>query len=253
MKEQKKIWIVGGSSGIGLEFVKKCLTSSYKVIVSSRNACSNDILLSLKKKYNKNIHLIDLDVTSSETILSCVEEAWNVYDGIDTWFYNAGAYEIMNINSWSTEHFEKMNEVNYLGVIRIMNELVPYFKKQKKGHFVWNASISSYFGLPLGGGYSAPKAALLNLAQSIYPELQLANIDLQIVNHGFVKTRLTDQNEFEMPQLMQPKYAAEKIFQKMQNQSNFEIRFPLFLSLFLRVLSLLPYKLSLAITKKMLP
>ena len=68
-----------------------------------------------------------------------------------------------------------------------------------------------------------------------------------------MKTRLTDKNKFEMPQLMQPKFTAEKIFEGIQNPNSFEIRFPLLLTLFLRVLSLLPYKISLVITKKMLP
>lgn len=253
MQATKKIWIVGGSSGIGLELVKLCLKSNYQVVVSSRTATSTDSLIELRKDYKENIKLINLDVSSKDKIQDVVKEAWNSFEGLDIWFYNAGAYEIMDINTWDSDKFEQMNEVNYLGVIRLMTQILPYFKVQKKGHWVWNSSISSYFGLPQGGGYSAPKAALVNLAQAIEPELNLLNINLQIINHGFVKTRLTDKNKFEMPQLMQPKFTAEKIFEGIQNPNSFEIRFPLLLSLFLRVLSLLPYKLSLSITKKMLP
>ena len=253
MQAKKRIWIVGGSSGIGLELVKLCLNSNYLVVVSSRTAILNDSLLELKEKHKENIQLIDLDVSSKDKIKNATKEAWNSFNGLDIWFYNAGTYEIMDINTWDSKKFEQMNEVNYLGVVRLMTELLPYFKDVKKGHWVWNSSISSYFGLPQGGGYSAPKAALVNLAQSIQPELDLLNINLQIINHGFVKTRLTDKNKFEMPQLMQPKFTAEKIFEGIQNPSSFEIRFPLLLSLFLRVLSLLPYKISLTITKKMLP
>jgi len=253
MNQEKRIWIVGGSSGIGLELVKLCLKANYKVVVSSRTATANEALLILQEIYKENISLIDFDVSLKDEIQTAVKKAWNSFDGLDIWFYNAGAYEVMDIDTWSSEKFEKMNEVNYLGVIRVMTTLLPYFKEKKKGHWVWNSSISSYFGLPLGGGYSAPKAALVNLAQSIQPELDKFNIELQIINHGFVKTRLTDKNEFEMPQLMQPKYTAQKILIGIQNPNSFEIRFPLALSLFLRVLSLLPYKISLGLTKKMLP
>lgn len=253
MQENKRIWIVGGSTGIGLELVQLCLESNYYVIASSRNATKNDSLLMLKDEYQEKIKLIDIDVSSKEKIHNCVNEAWNTYEGLDIWFYNAGAYEVMSINEWNIEKFEEMNEVNYLGVIRLMSELLPYFKKQKRGHWVWNSSLSASFGLPQGGGYSAPKAALVNLAQSIQPELDLLKIDLQIINHGFVKTRLTDKNKFEMPQLMQPKFTAEKIFEGIQNPKSFEIRFPFLLASFLSMLKIMPYKMSLYLTKRMIP
>lgn len=253
MKAKKIIWIVGGSSGIGLELVKNCLNKNYKVIVSSRNCEQNADLKKLKTKYSDDLNFLNLDVGSKQDIKNKVKDAWNIYNKIDIWFYNAGAYEVMDINSWDTSKFEQMNEVNYLGVVRIMNELITYFKEQKSGHWVWNSSLSSYFGLPQGGGYSAPKAALVNLAQSIQPELQLQNIKLQIINHGFVKTRLTKKNSFEMPQLMEASYTAEKILEGIETSNSFEIRFPYLLSLLLRLLRILPYKLSLNITKRTLP
>ncbi|WP_072680921.1 SDR family oxidoreductase [Arcobacter sp. LA11] len=253
MEPKKRIWIVGGSSGIGLELVKLCVNSDYLVVASSRNASNSEVLIKLKEEYPDKINLLDIDVSSKDDISSKVEEAWNTYDGIDIWFYNAGAYDVMSIDSWDTKKFEQMNEVNYLGVVRLMTNLYPYFKDSNKGHWVWNCSLSSYFGLPQGGGYSAPKAALVNLAESINPELELSSIKLQIVNHGFVKTRLTAKNKFEMPQLMEPKYTAQKILEGIEKPSSFEIRFPFGLSSFLRLLRFLPYKISLSLTKKMLP
>ena len=253
MQANKTIWIIGGSSGIGFELVKHCLQKNYTVIASSRNASSNKDLKELKEQYKSSISLLDIDVSLKEEIKDKVKNAWNIYNKIDIWFYNAGAYEVMNINSWETSKFEQMNEVNYLGIIRVMNELLPYFKEQKAGQWIWNSSLSSYFGLPQGGGYSAPKAALVNLAQSLQPELLRENIKLQIINHGFVKTRLTYKNSFEMPQLMEASYTAQKILKEIETSSSFEIRFPIVLSLFLSLLRFLPYKLSLNITKRTLP
>ena len=253
MQARKIIWIIGGSSGIGLELVKNCLDKNYKVIVSSRNALDNLILQKLKTQHSDNMHLLNLDVSSKEDIKNKTKDAWDIFNKIDIWFYNAGAYEVMDINSWDISKFEEMNEVNYLGIVRVMNELLPYFKKQKSGHWVWNSSLSSYFGLPHGGGYSAPKAALVNLAQSIQPELELLNIKLQIINHGFVKTRLTNKNSFEMPQLMEASYTAQKILKEIETSNSFEIRFPFLLSSFLKLLRFLPYKISLNLTKRMLP
>lgn len=252
MEPKKRIWIVGGSSGIGLELVKLCLIKNYHVIVSSRNASNTKALVELKNQKPEKLYLLDMDVSSKEDISQKVNMAWDFFKGIDIWFYNAGAYEVMGLDAWDNNKFEQMNEVNYLGVVRLMNELLAYFKTAKKGHWVWNSSLSSYFGLPQGGGYSAPKAALVNLAESLHPELEKINIRLQIVNHGFVKTRLTAKNQFEMPQLMEPKFTAKKILEGIENSNSFEIRFPYFLSFFLRLLKFLPYKISLALTKKTL-
>jgi short-subunit dehydrogenase len=251
MKQQERIWIVGGSSGIGLELVKIFLHHHHKIIVSSRSATENKELQQLQKQHSEHLYLLNVDVTQDD-FAAVIKKAWAVYDGLDTWFYNAGAYEVMDLNQWDKEKFIQMNTTNYLGVVKLMVDILPYFQQQQFGRWVWNLSLSTYFGLPKGGGYSAPKTALLNLAESIQPELQQENIHLQVINHGFVKTRLTAKNSFEMPQLMTPQFAAQKIYENLQDNKKFEIHFPFKLSFFLRVLSWLPYKISLALTKKAL-
>jgi len=248
----KRIWMVGGSSGIGLELVKLWLLNGSRLIVSARQAYSNEMLQALQEVYPENLRLIDMDVTDPSSVSKAVKDAWKVYEGLDMWFYNAGAYETMKIHEWKFEHFKQMNMVNYLGAVNLMTELTSLFETQGYGRWVVNLSLSSYIGLPYGGGYSAPKAALLNLAESIQPELLEKNIRLQVINHGFVKTRLTSKNDFEMPQLMEPETAAYKIFEGLQQPYAFDIRFPFALSLFLRLLRILPYRLSLALTKKAL-
>ena len=249
----KRVWIVGGSSGIGLELVKKWLQEGVFVISSARQASSSNELLALKQIYEKQLQIVDIDVTSTESVKKAVPQVWKRFEGIDVWFYNAAVYEVMSTEEWNVEHFEAMMQINYMGAVRVMNELLPYFEKEGEGRWIWNASLSSYFGLPLGGGYSAPKAALLNLAESLQPELSVKGIQLQVINHGFVKTRLTQKNSFDMPELMTPEEAAEKIIQGTKNSNRFEIHFPFKLSTFLQALRLMPYRISLALTKKMLP
>lgn len=248
----KRIWIIGGSSGIGLELVKLWLQDGNRVVVSARNASTNDSLRSLHQEFTDSIHLLDMDVTQSQSVSNAVNGLWDIYQGVDLLFYNAGAYETMRMNEWQVQHIEQMMQVNYLGAVRVMTEVLPYFEAQHSGKWVFNLSLSSYFGLPYGGGYSAPKAALLNLCESIQPELLEKNIQLQVINHGFVKTRLTAKNDFEMPQVMLPEDAAKQIFKGLHSSYTFELRFPFALSLFLRILRLLPYKFSLALTKKAL-
>ena len=159
----------------------------------------------------------------------------------------------MTYEQWDISNFESMININYLGVLRVLKPLISYLEKQNnKSTIVLNASLASCFGLPYGGAYSASKAALVNLAQSLQPELQRKNIYVQIINHGFVKTRLTAKNDFEMPQLMQVDYAAKKIFEGLNKPYKFEISFPFLLSSFLKLLSFLPYSWSFSITKRFL-
>ncbi|MBD3797145.1 MAG: SDR family NAD(P)-dependent oxidoreductase [Campylobacterales bacterium] len=248
----KTVWIIGGSSGIGLELAKEYLYNGHRLVVSARKASQSEALQELQKKFTENLSLVDIDVTDTQSVQNGVEKAWCSYGVIDTAIYNAGAYESMKHKEWSFDHFEMMNNVNYLGALRVIIALSPYFEVQKKGNFVFNLSISSYFGLPYGGGYSAPKAALLNLCESLQPELMMKNIKLQVINHGFVKTRLTAKNNFPMPQLLEPNQAAKKIYKELQKPYRFEIYFPRTISLFLKLLRMLPYGFSFMITKKVL-
>ena len=249
---KKVVWIVGASEGIGLALVKLYLQNGDRVVASARNTEASQNLNELKKSYTSELSLVDIDVRSEQSVSEATDEVCRLYGGIDLCIYNAGVYESMRIESWDLAHLNAMNDVNYLGAVRLLHALVPHFMAQGVGHVVFNASISSYFGLPYGGGYSAPKAALLNLCESLYPELQSKNIKLQVINHGFVKTRLTAKNKFSMPQLLEPEVAAEKIFAGITKSVSFEIKFPFLLSSFLHLLRLLPYKIAFAVTKRAL-
>ncbi len=242
----KIVWIIGASSGIGLELAKLFVKNGNKVIVTSRDAQNAKAFVGL------DVHKVSMDVSDTASTSEGVKKAWEFYGGIDLCFYNAGVYESMKMQEWNIEHFINMNNINYLGALRVITEVAPLFELQGHGRMVCNASISSYFGLPYGGGYSAPKAALLNLCESLQPELMAKNIELQVINHGFVKTRLTAKNSFVMPQLMESSEAAQKIFEGLQKPYRFEIRFPKFLTSVLYLLKVLPYSLSFAITKKAL-
>lgn len=245
------IWIVGGSSGIGLELVTLWLDAGHHVVVSARHAEGSDALKMLAALHDDRLICIDLDVTTSQGVNAVCNRAVAAFGGLDLWFYNAGAYHPMTCDEWDIETFEQQAQVNYLGAVRLMKHLLPHFEKQPGGRWVWNASLASVFGLPYGGGYSAPKAALVNLAESLQPELARKGIRLHIINHGFVRTRLTDKNAFKMPELMEPGAAAENIIAALEHD-RFESHFPFKLAAFLRLLRIVPYAAALAITKKTL-
>ena len=237
----KRVWIIGASSGIGLELVKLWLDNNFQVVASARDIENLPKLLELKSKYSTNLELINIDVLDNENIQKSVYKAFKIFNGLDICFYNAGIYESMSYEQWDISNFESMININYLGAIRVLKPLIASLEKQKhKSTIVLNASLSSYFGLPYGGAYSASKAALVNFAQAIQPELQRKNIYVQIINHGFVKTRLTAKNDFDMPQLMEVNYAAKKIFNGLNKPYKFEISFPFSTSVGLAFINLLP-------------
>ncbi|BBP46793.1 short-chain dehydrogenase [Thiosulfatimonas sediminis] len=251
----QRIWLLGASQGIGLALTQRLLQHGYRVIASARNATKNADLLSLQQRYPQQLIQLDCDIQDADLTSAC-QQAWHAFEGLDIWFYNVGAYQPMRSDAWDLATFNLMLQSNYLGAVKAMiplQQLQQQQQHQNPMRWLWNISLSADFGLPYGGGYSAPKAALLNLAESLQPELAQQQISLQVINHGFVKTRLTAKNDFAMPGLMSPEQAADKIFAFLQKPAKrFELRFPFGLSLLLASLKRLPKGWSQAITKKML-
>lgn len=250
--KQQRIWLVGASHGIGFALVKIWLEQDHQVIASARQAEQSADLAQLQQRYPAQLQCLNVDVSDAQACAVQAQQAWALFDGLDLWFYNVGAYQPMTCEQWDWSAFMQMNHSNYLGVVALMLPLQKLFKAQGHGRWVWNASLASYFGLPYGGGYSAPKAALVNLAQALQPELAAQQINLQIINHGFVRTRLTEKNQFAMPGLLEPEQAAAQIAQALERSTAFEIRFPLRLRIILSLLKWMPYAWSLALTAKML-
>lgn len=251
----KRIWIVGASSGIGLSLTQSLLQEGYLVVASSRTAEESGDLTSLKKQFGNQLQRLNVDVTQPESLAVKTDQAWSFFGGLDIWFYNAGAYQPMSFEDFDYELFEAMNAVNYLGCVALMVSMkkrviqTPGFQMR----WIWNISIASQVGLPYGGAYSAPKAALLNLAESIQPELKVNGVTLQVINHGFVKTRLTDKNQFDMPGLMMPEEASDKISHWIcQSDQQFEMTFPKRVTWFIKLLKILPYRWVFSITRGLL-
>ncbi|HHX06369.1 MAG: SDR family NAD(P)-dependent oxidoreductase [Thiopseudomonas sp.] len=249
---QQRIWIVGASQGIGLELVKIWLKQGHQVLASARQAQQSSALTELKQQYGEQLQCLNVDVSDAQDCAIQAQRAWAAFTGLDMWFYNVGAYQPMTSEEWDWSAFVQMNQSNYLGAVALMLPLQKLFKAQGHGRWIWNASLAAYFGLPYGGGYSAPKAALVNLAEALQPELAVQNIDLQIINHGFVRTRLTEKNEFAMPGLLEPIEAAQQIAHALDRSTAFEIRFPWRLRIVLSLFKWMPYSWSLALTRKML-
>ena len=251
---KKVIWLVGSSQGIGFELTKYLLNSEYYVIASSRTAESEEALLNLRNLYSSHLRLLNLDVSNTERIPEKVAEAINCFGKIDVWVYNAGYYQPTKLSDSTDEIFQNTLNVNFLGCAYLMHALLNQAAELIPSQWFWNISLASQFGLPYGGSYSASKAALLNLAESLKPELEQRNIQLRVINHGFVKTRLTLKNDFPMPGLMSAESAAQSISQFIQAppKHSFELTFPWGMTLFLKFLKHIPYRMAFYITRKAL-
>jgi len=245
-KKQKKIWITGASSGIGKSVAEKFANEGWKVAVSARR---KELLDELAK--NPNIVSFPLDVTNRNQINEVFKNIIDNFGDLDICLFSSGTYEPKDEQNIDTDKIKNVINVNFLGVIDCVKSVERYFKDKKSGHISIVSSIAGYRGLPNSSGYGPSKAALTNFSESIYFDFKKFGVRVSVVSPGFIKTPLTDKNEFPMPFLKTPEYAAEKIFNGLVKSSAFEIHFPKGLTLTLKFLRILPYRLYLFLVDKL--
>ena len=245
-ENQKKIWITGASSGIGKAVAEKFAAEGWKVAVSARR---KELLQDMAK--DKNISSFPLDVTDRSQINSVFQNILKEFGNIDICLFSSGTYEPKDEQNIDPDKIKNVINVNFLGVIDCVKTVEEYFKNKKTGHISIVSSIAGYRGLPNSSGYGPSKAALTNFCESIYFDFKKFGVRVSVISPGFIKTPLTDKNEFPMPFLKTPEYAAEKIFDGLIKSSSFEIHFPKGLTLTLKFLRILPYRLYLFLVDKL--
>ena len=243
----KKIWITGASSGIGKALALKFAQEGWQVAASARR----ESLLNEISELNKNISSFPLDVTDKERCKKVFEEIKNKYQNIDICFFSTGTWDPKKEKDIDIEQMESVMKINFFGTLNCIKTVENYFKDKKSGHISIVSSVAGYRGLPNSTGYGASKAALINLAESLYFDFGRHNVRISLVSPGFIKTPMTDKNEFKMPFLKTPEFAADKIYNGLVNGSNFEIDFPKELTLILKLLKILPNRLYLYLIKKL--
>lgn len=247
MIKDKKIWLVGGSEGIGKCLAQALAKEGAKLAVSARQ---QDKLQALVNEMSGDGHsMAVLDVQDAGSVALAYESLKANWGMPDMVIYNAGTYEPMYAQTFDVPRIQKMMDVNFNGAVRVLNHVLPDFIAANKGHIVLVGSIASYRGLPGAVGYGASKAALVHLAENLAVDLQRTDVQVQIINPGFVKTQLTAKNTFAMPQLMEPQEAAAHIVRGLKS-SAFEIRFPWLFSTLLKLFRFLPAKIYFRIMRE---
>ena len=237
-KNQKKVWITGASSGIGKAVAEKFAKENWKVAISARRT---EILNEIAK--NENIFAYPADITNPNKIQETFNKILNDFGNIDLCILSSGTYERKSEKGINVENIKKVMEVNFLGVVSCVKAVEEHFKSKKDGHLAIVSSPVGYRGLPKSSGYTPSKASLNNFTQGIYFDFKKFNVRVTLISPGFIKTALTDKNEFKMPFLKDTSYAAEKIYNGLVNKKSFEIIFPPQIAFIYKIFQILPNKI----------
>jgi short-subunit dehydrogenase len=251
----KNCWIIGASYGIGEALSHQLFDEGYDLVISGRDLeklkkIEKDLLQKSETALEKRRVLCSqLDVSNLDSFTKSFAQIIEEFGKIDLVLFCSGLYQPMSAADFDLEMSKKIIDVNLIGFLNLLHLVVPQMIKQNSGHIAVIASVAGYLGLPKSFAYGASKAALINLCEGIYHELKSKNIALTLVNPGFVKTRLTDQNKFSMPFIISSDDAAKEICRGLRAKK-FEIHFPKKFTFLLKFLRLLPYKIFFLLTRK---
>jgi short-subunit dehydrogenase len=235
----KNVWLIGASTGIGAELVPKLVAQGARLAISSR---SDEQLHELAARHGRGdapIAVHPLDVTEPGAIDRVEAQLRAAWGSIDVLIYNAGTWAPVDVDAWDVQAFESMIAVNYTGMMRAIAAVLPDMLARRGGEIVGVGSLSAYGAFPRGEAYGSTKAAVNYLLQALRFDVAKRGVGVTTVNPGFVKTRLTETNDFPMPFLLKPEQAARAIVKGML-AGHTEIHFPLRLSVPLKLLTALP-------------
>ncbi len=238
--------------GLGRALALRCAQEGWAVVASARGREQLDSLVEEADALPGRVIAVPLDVTDAPAVAAAVEHIESNLSPIGIAVLNAGTHRPMSATDFKAADVDALLRLNVLGVANCLQALLPIMIGRRQGRLALVASLAGYAGLPSAAGYGASKAAVINMAEALKPELDTHGVKIQLVNPGFVETPLTDKNEFPMPFLMTAPAAAEAFFRGLSSDA-FEILFPRRFAYLMKLLRLLPYRLFFALTRRALP
>jgi len=221
----KTVLITGASSGIGEGLAHRFAHEGHSLVLLARR---EDVLSKLAEKLKtKGVRAISIpcDVTQKPQVVAAVKRAKEELGQIDIAIANAGIGLPSPSISFESTPYEKVFQTNLFGAIHLIEAVLPDMLTQKSGQLVGIGSLAAYLGLPGAGAYCASKAALWHMFQSLRIDLKPKGITVTIIHPGYIKTPLTDRNDFPMPFLMPLDKGIEKIYMAIEKQKR-EYAFP---------------------------
>ena len=214
----KRYWLVGASEGLGRALAQAMAERGARLVLSARNA---ERLADLAASLPGGAEVQACDVADAASVRAAAATIGPV-DGV---IWLAGVYWPMAAQDWDADKAEAMIDINLTGCARVLGAVVPGMVARGSGHVVITGSLAGFRGLPGAVGYAASKAGCVVLAESLRADLHRTGVRVQLANPGFIRTRLTDLNRFDMPQLMEPEDAAARMIRLMES-SRFSSSFP---------------------------
>ena len=233
----KTVWVVGASTGIGRATAETLYAQGARVIVSARARAALDVFVA----QHPGAVAQPLDVADARAVQTAVQAICQDRT-LDAVVYCAGHYRALRATAFDLAQMQQHLDVNYVGMLHVLDAMLPRMLTQGSGHISMISSVAGYSGLPQSLAYGPTKAALINLAETLYLDLHQHNIGVSLVCPGFVATPLTAQNQFSMPALQTPQQAAAEML-KGWERGDFEIHFPKRFTRAMKLLRMLPYRL----------
>jgi NAD(P)-dependent dehydrogenase (short-subunit alcohol dehydrogenase family) len=234
-----RVWVIGASSGIGEATAAALHARDAQVLVSARNAASLDAFVK-RHTGGGGAQAWPLDVTDAAGV-KATAQAILAQGPLDLVLYCAGHYSEMRATEIDMADLKKHLAINYTGVLHVIDAVLPAMIARSAGHLSVVSSVAGFRGLPKSLAYGPTKAALTNLAENLYLDLEPLGLGVSVIHPGFVKTLLTAQNDFTMPALITPEQAAQAMIAGWA-KGDFDIHFPKRFTRVMKLLRLLPYR-----------
>lgn len=231
-------WVTGASAGIGRAVAEELARRGWQVAISARREADLEAMAAANPKFIA----VPCDITDAAGVAAAVSRIEGTGRPIALALLNAGTYVPTEITAFDLDAWKRQIDVNLNGTAACLAALLPGMLARQAGQIGIVSSVSGYRGLPRAAAYGAGKAALINLAESLRLELAPRGVCVSLINPGFIRTPLTDKNDFPMPFLMEVAPAASRLVDGLAS-GRFETTFPKRFTWMLKLLRLLPYAL----------
>jgi short-subunit dehydrogenase len=214
--DKEIIWITGATSGIGLALTRRLGKQGHRLFISARNLDKLDEIAD----GNPNIVAIPFDITRAGDVPRVQAALMEKTQVLNRLYINAGNCEYLEISQPDWPMMKRVMDVNYLGAVNTVAAALPLLQQQGRlasenralrPHIIGVSSQAMLVPFPKAEAYGASKAALSYFLHSLSLDLAIYNIDVTDVQPGFVKTPLTDKNQFDMPFILTAETAAQRI------------------------------------------
>ncbi len=235
-------WVTGASTGIGREVAVALARAGWRVAATARSA---ETLAELARA-QPGIVAVPVDITDRAALRAVVDRLEREEGGIALAILNAGTYVRDRAEDLDEAAFARTIDLNLMATVACVAALMPGWLARRRGQLAIVSSVAGYRGLPGALSYGASKAALINFSESLRFDFDRLGLKVQVINPGFVRTPLTDKNDFPMPFIIEADDAARRILQGLA-RDRFEIAFPGRFVQILKRLRCLPYGLYFAL------